>query len=84
MNIFVIVVVMALTAPARYTDLYIIQDPSFEGKTACVDFVMQNYGSIKAKAESEFPNNTTDEIYCVNKNNIQALSQNVLMDRLEI
>jgi hypothetical protein len=84
MDIFLIVVVMALTAPARYTDLWVIQQPTFEGQPACVQFVMQNYNSIVAKAELEYPNKSVDNIYCVNKANIEGLSQNVMLNSLKI
>jgi hypothetical protein len=84
MNTFLIVVVMALTAPVTFTDLYIIQQPTFEGQTACVDFVKQNYNNIVAKAELEYPNKSADNVYCVSKDKIEGLSQNLMINSLKI
>jgi len=75
---------MALTAPARHTDLFVIQQPTFEGQPACVEFVMQNYNSIVAKAELEYPNKSADNVYCVAKKNIEGLSQNVMLNSIKI
>ena len=74
-KIFFIVIVM-LTGP-KGTDLYVIEEPSFENPKQCVQFVqIYSYGLIQ-KAKSVYPNQEIENIYCVTKEKINEIMHGI-------
>lgn len=71
MKIFLIVI--AMISYSDQSDLYVIQEPSFNDPQRCVEFVKINNVTLIQKAKIEYPDQGIDNIYCISKEKLKVL-----------
>ena len=69
MKIFLIVI--AMISYSDQSDLYVIQEPSFNDPQRCVEFVKINNVTLIQKAKIEYPDQGIDNIYCISKEKLK-------------